>query len=226
MFSYIYIMYINERRIFMSNSNIRIEHGKPMKDFIADISGRLISEKGISGVTYDDIAKAAGCSRTTVYAYFPCKDDIINYIALCAFRHISNIMQKVIKQPVRADEQLRLLSYELISLCDEKPFYYKCMLEHIDASPEGRKKNPILDEIYNLGEQLNKDFAQIIYLGVSQGIFRDDLKVKPAGLILWSFLATLISLLMNKRDYIESEMLSSQEFLDYGFWLLLRIVMK
>lgn len=208
----------------MSKVTQQLQLTKP--DYIAEVAGQLFSDKGIAGVTFDDIAKAAGCSRTTVYAYFPGKDDIINHIALCAFRHIHKMMQKVIKQPVRADEQLRFLSYELISFCTDKPFYYNCMLEYIDASPEGRKLKPVLEDIYKLGEELNEAFARIITSGINQGIFREDLKVKPAGLILWSSLTALISLIKNKRDYIENEMLPTQDFLDYGFRLLLGSVMK
>lgn len=210
----------------MKKDNFRMEQSKPMKNYITETAGKLFIEKGTTAVTYEDIAKAAGCSRTTVYSYFAAKEDIINYIVLSAFSHIRMIMQKISKQPLRADEQLRLLSYELISFCEEKPFYYKCMLENIDASPEGRKKNPLLEDIYNLGEQLNEYFTGIITLGISQGIFREDLKSRPAGLILWSFLTSLVGLMRNKKDYIESDILPMQDFLEYGFRMLLRIVMK
>jgi hypothetical protein len=84
----------------------------------------------------------------------------------------------------------------------------------------------LLEEIYQLGETLNEDFALIIHAGVKQGLFRDDLQVAPAGLILWSCLTTLISLALSKRAYIESTMLSAQEFFDYGFDLILRTVLK
>jgi hypothetical protein len=121
---------------------------------------------------------------------------------------------------------LQSVEFELMNLCEEKPFYYRTMLEYIDASPEGRAHNPVLDEVYHVGERLNDDFAQIVGLGVAQGVFRDDLNVAPTGLILWSCLTSLISLLHNKRKYIESEMLSAQEFYDYAFNLLLRTVLK
>jgi AcrR family transcriptional regulator len=196
------------------------------KENIAEVASGLFAERGIANVAFDDIAKAAGYSRTTVYAHFASKDDIIHYLVLRTMENVYEATQKVIRQPMRADQQFRFLSYELINLCDEKPYYYRCMLEYIDASPEGRGQNPLLEEIYQLGEALNEDFAHIIDSGVQQGIFRDDLKVAPAGLILWSCLTTLISMTLNKRAYIESAMLSAQEFFDYGFDLILRTVLK
>jgi len=196
------------------------------KEHIVEAASSLFVEKGIVNVAFDDIAKAAGYSRTTVYKHFAGKDDIIHYVALRTMISVHEAMHKAIRLPVRADQQLRLVSYELMNLCEEKPFYYRTMLEYIDASPEGRAHNPVLDEVYHVGERLNDDFAQIVGLGVAQGVFRDDLNVAPTGLILWSCLTSLISLLHNKRKYIESEMLSAQEFYDYAFNLLLRTVLK
>lgn len=196
------------------------------KENIIEVASGLFVERGITNVAFDDIAKAAGYSRTTVYAHFSGKEDIIHYIALRTMTQIHELMQKVIKQPVQADQQLKFVSYDLINICNDKPFYYKCMLEYLDASPEGRAKNPILEEIYQIGEKLNDGFACIIDAGVAQGIFRSDLSVLPTGLILWSCITSLISLLSNKQAYIESKMQSTQQFYDYGFNLILRTVLK
>ncbi len=195
------------------------------KENIIEVAGNLFAKKGIANVAFDDLAKEAGYSRTTLYSHFTGKDDIINYIVLRTMSTVHEAMQKAIRQPVRSDQQFRYLCYELISLCEDKPFYYKSMLEFIDASPDGRAQNPVLEEIYQIGEKLNGDFARIINTGVEQGIFRDDLNVLPTGLILWSCLTALISLLQNKQNYIEQHMLSKQEFLDYGFNLILRTVL-
>ena len=196
------------------------------KDTIIEIASRLFAEKGAANVAFDDIAKAAGYSRTTVYTHFSSKDDIVYSIALRTMVLVQEAIGKVVKQPVRADQQLRFLGYELINLCQERPFFYKCMLEYIDASPEGRAQNPILEEVYEVGEELNSVFAQIIHTGVEQGVFRKGLLVAPTGLILWSCITSLVSLMQNKRRYIESEMLTIQEFYDYGFSLILSTVLS
>ena len=196
------------------------------KDNILETASRLFAVKGVANVAFDDIAKVAGYSRTTVYTHFSSKDDIVYSIALRTMVLVQEAMQKVVKQPVRADQQLRFLGYELINLCRERPFFYKCMLEYIDASPEGRAQNPILEEIYEVGEELNSVFAQIINTGVEQGVFRTGLLVAPTGLILWSCITSLVSLMQNKRRYIESEMLTIQEFYDYGFSLILSTVLS
>lgn len=204
----------------------REQRGDRTKENIVNIAGELFAARGITNVAIDDIAKAAGYSRTTVYSHFGSKDDIINYMVLRTMNIVLAAMHKVEKSTVQADQQFRLLCYELVALCDEMPFFYKCMLEYIDASLEGRQANPVLEEIYQRGEQLNEEFARIIASGVEQGIFRDDLNVVPTGLILSSCFTTLISIMQNKCRYIEAEMMSAPEFIDYGFNLILRSILK
>ncbi|NED59644.1 helix-turn-helix transcriptional regulator, partial [Streptomyces sp. SID10244] len=38
---------------------------------ILDIAERMFVEKGVSAVTMREIASAAGCSRATLYRYYP-----------------------------------------------------------------------------------------------------------------------------------------------------------
>lgn len=43
-------------------------------DEILDAAGRAFDEVGVAGATMVDVASAAGCSRATLYRYFPSRD--------------------------------------------------------------------------------------------------------------------------------------------------------
>ncbi|RDI35866.1 TetR family transcriptional regulator [Rhodococcus sp. AG1013] len=47
---------------------------------LLEAAARLIGERGFRETTIDDIAKAAGASRATLYAYFPSKDAIVQAV--------------------------------------------------------------------------------------------------------------------------------------------------
>lgn len=47
-----------------------------------DAAAELIGQRGFRETTIDDIAKAAGASRATVYSYFPSKDMIVREIVI------------------------------------------------------------------------------------------------------------------------------------------------
>lgn len=49
---------------------------------LLDVAARLIGERGFRETTIDDIAKAAGASRATLYAYFPSKDAIVQAVVV------------------------------------------------------------------------------------------------------------------------------------------------
>ncbi|MGC4961595.1 TetR/AcrR family transcriptional regulator [Gordonia sp. DT218] len=44
---------------------------------ILDIAERMFVEKGVSAVTMRDIASATGCSRATLYRYYPGKSEVL-----------------------------------------------------------------------------------------------------------------------------------------------------
>jgi len=49
---------------------------------LMDAAAGLIGERGFRETTIDDIAKAAGASRATLYSYFPSKDAIVREIVV------------------------------------------------------------------------------------------------------------------------------------------------
>ncbi len=52
------------------------------REHLLDAAAGLIAERGYGDTTMDDIARAAGSSRATVYAYFATKDDILRTLAI------------------------------------------------------------------------------------------------------------------------------------------------
>ncbi|MDH6283085.1 TetR/AcrR family transcriptional regulator [Prescottella agglutinans] len=49
---------------------------------LMDTAARLIGQRGFRETTIDDIAKAAGASRATLYSYFPSKDAIVQAVVV------------------------------------------------------------------------------------------------------------------------------------------------
>ncbi|WP_430331542.1 TetR/AcrR family transcriptional regulator [Rhodococcus sp. ACT016] len=49
---------------------------------LMETAARLIGERGFRETTIDDIAKAAGASRATLYSYFPSKDAIVQAVVV------------------------------------------------------------------------------------------------------------------------------------------------
>ena len=52
------------------------------REHIASAASVLFMEKGIAATSMDDIAKAAGYSKATLYVYFENKEEIISILVL------------------------------------------------------------------------------------------------------------------------------------------------
>lgn len=52
------------------------------REHLLDVAAGLFAEKGYNETTIEDIARAAGSSRATVYSYFSTKEDILRTLAV------------------------------------------------------------------------------------------------------------------------------------------------
>jgi AcrR family transcriptional regulator len=52
------------------------------REHLLDVAAGLFADKGYNETTIEDIARAAGSSRATVYSYFSTKDDILRTLAI------------------------------------------------------------------------------------------------------------------------------------------------
>ena len=57
------------------------------RDNIASVASELFAERGISATSMDDIAKAAGYSKATLYVYFENKEEIVSILVLDSMKN-------------------------------------------------------------------------------------------------------------------------------------------
>ena len=84
---------------------------------------------------------------------------------------------------------------------------------------------PVEQEIFEVGEAINRDIAGLLEEGIRAGRFRHDLQVLPTVFAFWAGLSGLIRMASDKAEYIELVMKRSRrEFLDYSYELLYRSI--
>lgn len=84
---------------------------------------------------------------------------------------------------------------------------------------------PVEQEIFQVGEAINRDIAGLLEEGIRTGQFRADLQVLPTVFAFWAGLSGLIRMASDKSEYIEFVMKRSRrEFLDYSYDLLYRSI--
>ena len=65
------------------------------RENIAAAASALFMEKGITATSMNDIAKAAGYSKATLYVYFENKEEIIGFLVLDSMKRLYSINEKI-----------------------------------------------------------------------------------------------------------------------------------
>jgi AcrR family transcriptional regulator len=77
------------------------------REHLLDVAAQLIGERGYNDTTMDDIARAAGSSRATVYAYFATKDDILRTLAIEMWENTEGLYREFAALPEWTPEAIR-----------------------------------------------------------------------------------------------------------------------
>lgn len=188
------------------------------RDNIASVASELFAERGISATSMDDIAKAAGYSKATLYVYFENKEEIVSILVLDSMKKMCSYISSALQLQTSTRAKYDLICKELTRYQDEYPFYFKMMLDKINVNFENQDFFPEEKESYEIGEEINKMIKGLLLSGIESGDLRRDIELMPTSFSCWGMMSGLILLAANKKDYIQKTMdMSRNEFLQHGF---------
>ena len=191
------------------------------REKIASAASVLFMERGIAATSMDDIAKAAGYSKATLYVYFENKEEIVGILALDSMKKLYHYIASALEQQQTTKEQYDFICRGLVQYQEEFPFYFKMVLDKINIDFERHDYLPEEKETYQIGEEINEKLKEFLISGIDKGDLRRDLKIMPAIFVFWGMLSGLIQLAENKEEYIKKAMgLSKVKFLEHGFHML------
>lgn len=191
------------------------------RENIVSAASVLFMEKGIAATSMDDIAKAAGYSKATLYVYFENKEEIVGMIVLESMKELYASISSALVQQETTKARYNLICRGLVQYQEEFPFYFKMVLDKINIDFEGHVCLPEEKETYQVGEEINEKIKYFLISGMERGDLRGDLEIMPAIFNFWGMLSGIIQLAANKEEYIKKTMgLSKNQFLEYGFSLI------
>lgn len=191
------------------------------RENIASAASVLFMEKGIIATSMDDIAKAAGYSKATLYVYFENKEEIIGLLVLDSMKKLYDYIASALEKQETTKARYDLICFGLVRYQEEFPFYFKMVLDKINIDFESQDYLPEEKETYQIGEEINEKLRDFLTSGMEKGDLRNDLKIMPTIFNFWGMLSGLVQLATNKEIYIKNAMnLSKDQFLKYGFDML------
>ena len=191
------------------------------RENIMSAASALFMERGISATSMDDIAKAAGYSKATLYVYFENKEEIVGILVLNSMKKLDGYISSALIQHETTKARYDFICRGLVQYQEEFPFYFKMVLDKINIDFESKNFLPEEKETYQIGEEINEKIKNFLLSGMEKGDLRDDLEIMPVIFNFWGMLSGIIQLAANKEEYIKKSMgLSKKEFLEYGFSLV------
>ncbi len=191
------------------------------REKIVSAASALFMEKGIAATSMDDIAKAAGYSKATLYVYFENKEEIVGILALNSMKKLYDYISSALIQHETTKARYDFICRGLVQYQEEFPFYFKMVLDKININFESKEYLPEERETYQIGEEINEKIKNFLLSGMEKGDLRNDLDIMPAIFNFWGMLSGIIQLASNKEEYIKKSMgLSKIKFLEYGFSLV------
>lgn len=191
------------------------------RENIVSAASTLFMERGIAATSMDDIAKAAGYSKATLYVYFENKEEIIGILVLNSMKKLYDYISSALIQHETTKARYDFICRGLMQYQEEFPFYFKMVLDKINIDFESKDYLPEERETYQIGEEINEKIKNFLLSGMEKGDLRDDMQIMPAIFNFWGMLSGIIQLATNKEEYIQKSMgLSKEKFLEYGFSLV------
>lgn len=191
------------------------------RENIVSAASALFMERGIAATSMDDIAKAAGYSKATLYVYFENKEEIVGILVLNSMQKLYDYISSALIQHKTTKARYDFICRGLMQYQQEFPFYFKMVLDKINIDFESKDYLPEEKKTYQIGEEINEKIKNFLLSGMEKGDLRSDLEIMPAIFNFWGMLSGIIQLAANKEEYINKSMgLSKEKFLEYGFSLV------
>ncbi len=195
------------------------------RDNIAIAAEQLFTQNGIEKTTMDHISKEADYSKSTIYAYFKNKDEIVLYLVLKGMKEINVSISSIIDKKCTEVEKYNKICKLLSEMYDQSPFIFNRMLDTIDVDKDKREELPILEDIYQEGESITEKIVKLLQSGENTGEFSVKGDYSQVGFVFWMMLAGIIMLSDKKENYINLRFgKGKKEFLDDSFKVLLNII--
>lgn len=167
----------------------------------------LFQQKGFEATTIDDISKASGYSRRTLYAYFANKEDFLRQIVRKGLAQLDGALEAALRRETFEERYFAACEAVLHYLRD-CPQSAKQVRQVQPEKLDGGDRT--VQEILTLGQQINGRLSEMIRQGQKEGSVRETLHPERCVVVLWSALSGWNDTLQNQGAFLAERFQFSQ----------------
>jgi TetR/AcrR family transcriptional regulator, cholesterol catabolism regulator len=150
----------------------------------------VFKDKGLASASLDDVARAAGVDRASLYYYVGSKQELFDEVVLEAL--VANIEMAERIRDAEGDAQRKLeqlIEELLVSYGAYYPHLYVFLQEDATKLDGGKRRDGV--DVLELYRRFERALMAIISAGVEEGMFRSDVPPRVAaygilGMVNWT----------------------------------------
>lgn len=158
---------------------------------IIEAARSLFNKYGFKKVTMDEIAKEAGVTKRTVYAYFKNKEDLFKVIVNEELINMKKIVEDVEKQNMDFYETVHQGIYNLLKYVNKKKF-----IKNLINEAEVLKNPIILKNLKVIDEEVQKYIKEKLLKAIENG----DLKINDVDITAFLIYKMYIALMFDWNE--------------------------
>jgi AcrR family transcriptional regulator len=144
---------------------------------------RLFQVYGLAKVTMDDVAKAIGKGRSSIYYYYKSKDEIFDAVFAKEIQEMITIVQRAVNNAGTAEEKIRAFCIAKLQVQQEKQAFFSTLDMGMDADELSRFSQAKIrhhNQIIKLETGL---IEQILAFGIQHGQIKTMTKAQQERVI-------------------------------------------
>jgi AcrR family transcriptional regulator len=205
---------------FMENLSKR-EAGKARKKALfIEAAEKLFLHNGFENTSIDEVAKAAGMTKRTLYQYFVSKEDLFYAVTLAGGRMLAEAYVQAFDKGTTALEKIRLGNEAYLKFYTENPDLFR-LLNYRPANQKNADASPHFNEIALLDALRMRHFIGLIDQARADGSINPELDMKKA--VFFSFFSAfslLYTVSTSDKGVWDMMGVDQDDFLVFGFDLL------
>lgn len=177
------------------------------KQWILTCTEQIISKKGITRTTMDEVADRAEISKGALYLHFQSKQELILMISVNGLRVLKQKFSQVLLQEISGKEMLNSFPEILKNYIQDHPHHIESFLFYdwvglqSDYLPEEGEEE-IIQQFEKLAKSLFTYLHRALQVGIQDGSIQSKIESKILAMIIWAELQGLMR--MHNQKYAKN----------------------
>jgi AcrR family transcriptional regulator len=188
------------------------------RNLIIEDARRLFFKKGYENTTIDDVARAVGISKSTLYAYFLSKEEILLRVFIQEVDDSFQKYQEAVFKKSTGYDQLYAYSITAYNCYENKPQYLHIFDSILRILSKNSKISSRTNEIFKAShKRSDRLLTEIFELGLKDKTLRVDLEIELAKSYFVITIQHIAKLFILSPKFAKEDFLTAVEYFLKGF---------